>query len=140
MGLKSAIQLAVGSAFTAIGDLGETLDYIHEGIEPSYDVTTGLVTSDSATVTLRPRVVMVPFNSKVAKKLPGDLVEIARPGDEVALIPGVDMTIEPTTGDKIVRSDETWVVKGFTRDPADGLWIILVKRAGGGAEGELVFH
>lgn len=140
MGLKSTIRTAVGVAFSAIGDLQELLDYIHEGQEPSYDPTTGSVTSDSDTVTLQVRVTLVNASGKVMENMPADLVEVSRPGDMVALIPGIDMTREPTTGDKIVRNDETWVVKGFATDPADGLWKVLVKRVGGGADGVLVFN
>lgn len=138
MGLQATIQSIVGTAFDAIGDLKETVDYTHEGQEPDYDPTTGSVTSDVGTVSLEVRAVFVAV--EVAKNLPADLVEVARPGDELALIPGVDMTIKPTTGDKITRLDETWVVKGFVRDPAQGLWKILVKRIGGGADNVLVFH
>lgn len=138
MGLQSTIQSLVGTAFTAIGDLKETVDYIHEGTESDYDVTTGLVTPDVATVTISVEAVLVPIKS-TAKTLPADLVEVALPGDHVALIPGEQLSIKPTTGDKIVRLDEAWVVKGFTRDPAKGLWKILVRRPGGGADGELVF-
>ena len=139
MGLQSTIQSLVGTAFNAIGDLKETVDYTHEGQEPDYDPTTGLVTSDSATVTVQVEAVFVAIKS-TAKTLPTDLVEVALPGDYVALIPGIQLSIKPTTGDTIVRLDETWVVKGMSRDPAKGLWIILVRRQGGGADSILVFH
>lgn len=139
MGLQAIVQSAVGTAFTAIGDLAEDVDYTHEGQEPDYDTGTGSVTPDSATVSLEVRAVFVPFE-KMAKNAPAELVEVALPGDQLALIPGTDMTIKPTTGDKITRLDEAWVVKGFVRDPAEGLWKVLVRRVGGGADGELVFH
>lgn len=141
MGLQSTIQSVVGTAFLAIGDLAEPVDYIHEGQEPDYDTTTGLVTSDVETVTLRiDEAVLVPFSKKVAEQSPADLVEVSLPGDWLALIPGNSLSIEPTTGDKIVRLDETWVVKGFARDPAKALWKILIRRVGGGADGELIIH
>jgi hypothetical protein len=139
MGLKATIQSLVGTAFEAIGDLQETVDYIHEGQEPDYDTSTGSVTPDSDTVTLAVRAVLVLFSS-IEKQMPSNLVEVALPGDYVALIPGIDMAREPTTADRLVRLDETWVVVGFTRDPAEGLWKVLIRRVGGGADGELVFH
>lgn len=140
MGFQSLIQSAVGNAFDTIGDLKETMDYIHEGQEPDYSTTTGLVTPDTATVTLTVRAMLLALDNPAASNLPGDLIEVSRPGDMVALIPGEDITIEPTTGDKLTRLDETWVVKGFAIDPAGGLWKMIVKRVGGGADGVLVFH
>lgn len=139
MGLKSTVQKLVGTAFNAVGDLVETVDYTHEGQEPDYDTTTGLVVSDSATVTLAVRAIFTPFN-KSDKRLPTALVHVGLPGDQLVLVPGVDISISPTTGDKIVKDDDTWLVKGFVRDPAEGLWKFIVGRPGGGAEGEAVFH
>lgn len=139
MGLSATIQSLVGTAFTAIGDLQETVDYTHEGQEPDYDVTTGLVTSDVATVTIQVRAVFKALK-KADPRLPTELVEVALPGDQLVLVPGLDVTISPTTGDKIVKDDDAWLVKGFVRDPAEGLWIFLVGRVGGGADGEMVFH
>lgn len=139
MGLQSTIQNLVGTAFTAIGDLQQLHDYIHEGQEPDYDPTSGDITSDVATVTLQVRAVVLSAEATV-DKLPTSLVEVFRPGDQLALIPGVDMTISPTTGDKLVKDDDTWLVKGFVLDPAGGLWQVLMTRVGGGADGVLVFH
>ena len=139
MGLQSTVQKLVGTAFTAIGDLQETVDYTHEGQEPDYDPTLGLVTPDSATVTIQVRAVFTPFK-KGDPRLPTELVEVGLPGDQLVLVPGIDVTISPTTGDKIVKDDDSWQVKGFTRDPAEGLWKFIVTRIGGGADGQLVFH
>ncbi len=140
MGLQTTIQNLVGTAFSAIGDLAETVDYIHEGQEPDYDTTTGDVTSDSDTSTVPVRAVILSAGKTAMEKLPTALVEVARPGDQLALIPGSDLTISPTTGDKLVKDDDTWLVKGFAADPARGLWKVLLTRVGGGADGSLVFH
>lgn len=139
MGLQATVQKLVGTAFTVIGDLQEAVDYIHEGQEPDYDPTTGLVTSDVATVTLSVRAVFLPFN-KNDRRMPTELVEVALPGDQLVLVPGLDITISPTTGDIIVKDDDSWLVRGFVRDPAEGLFKFLVGRVGGGADGALVFH
>lgn len=139
MGLQATVQSLVGTAFTAVGDLAETVDYTHEGQEPDYDTTTGLVTSDVATVTIQIRAMFLALK-KDDSRLPTELVEVALPGDQLVLVPGVDVTISPTTGDKIVKDDDTWLVKGFARDPAEGLWKFVVGRVGGGADGLLVFH
>lgn len=139
MGLSATIQSLVGTAFDAVGDLQQRHDYIHEGTEPDYDVTTGAVTPDPATVTLSVRAIFKALK-KADPRLPTELVEVALPGDQLVLVPGIDITISPTTGDKIVKDDDAWLVKGFVRDPAEGLWTFLVSRVGGGADGELVFH
>lgn len=139
MGLTSTIQKLVGTAFDAVGDLKETVDYIHEGQEPSYDPTTGLVTSDSATTTIQVRAIFKAF-SKSDQRLPTELVQVGLPGDQVVLVPGVDVTISPTTGDKVVKDDDTWLVRAAVRDPAQGLWIMIAGRVGGGSDGEAVFH
>ncbi len=139
MGLTSTIQKLVGTAFAAIGDLQETVDYIHEGQEPSYDTTTGLVTPDSATTTIGVRAMFKAFN-KNDTRLPTELVQVGLPGDQVVLIPGVDVTLSPTTGDKIVKDDDTWLVKAAVRDPAEALWIMVASRVGGGSDGQAVFH
>jgi len=140
MGLRSTIQSIVGTAFTAIGDLQDGVSYTHEGQEPDYDPTTGNVTSDSATSTVSVRAVILSAGSAEIEKLPTALVEVAKPGDQLALIPGVDLTIAPTTGDKLALDDDTWLVKGCVADPAIGLWKILMTRVGGGADDSLVFH
>ncbi len=139
MGLQSTIQKLVGSAFDTIGDLKETVDYIHEGQEPSYDPTTGAVTPDSATTTIQVRAIFKAF-TKTDTRLPTELVQVGKPGDQVVLVPGVDVTIKPNTGDKIVKDDDTWLVKGAVPDPAEGLWTMIVTRVGGGSDGEAVFH
>lgn len=140
MGLQATIQNLVGTAFDAIGDLKETVDYIHEGQEPDYDPTTGIVTSDSDTSTVQVRAVILAAGDATEEQLPTSLVEVARPGDQLALIPGVDMQTAPTTGDKVVKDDDSWLVKGMEADPAGGLWKVLLTRLGGGADGSLVFH
>lgn len=139
MGLQATIQSLVGTAFDVIGDLKETVDYTYEGQEPDYDPTTGAVTPDVDTVTLQVRAVFLPFN-KADRRMPTELVEVALPGDQLVLVPGTDVTISPTTGDTIVKDDDTWLVRGFIRDPAEGLYKFLVGRVGGGADGALVFH
>lgn len=140
MGLQSVIQKAVGQAFEAIGDLQQLHDYVHEGQEPDYDSTTGDVIPDVARVTLQVRATILAAGKDSLDKLPTSLMQVARPGDQLALIPGVDMTISPTTGDQLIKDDSTWRVKGFVLDPAGGLWKVLVTRVGGGADGQLVFH
>jgi len=140
MGLQATIQNLVGTAFGAIGDLAETVDYIHEGQEPDYDPTTGDVTSDSDTSTIQVRAVILSVGQTKMEKLPTALVEVAKPGDQLGLIPGMDLQQSPTTGDKLVKDDDTWLVKGFAADPAVGLWKVLLTRVGGGADDTLVFH
>lgn len=140
MGLQATIQNLVGTAFSAIGDLARTVDYVHEGQEPDYDPTTGAVTSDSDTSTISIRAVILAAGAKTMDKLPTDLVEVAKPGDQLGLIPAVDLQAAPTTGDKLVADDDTWLVKGCSTDPADGLWKVLLTRVGGGADGSMVFH
>jgi len=140
MGLQSTIQNLVGTAFSAIGDLAGTVDYIHEGQEPDYNPTTGDVTSDSDTSTVQVRAVILSVGQTAMEKLPTGLTEVARPGDQLGLIPAVDLQTSPTTGDKLVKDDDTWLVKGFAADPAGGLWKVLLTRVGGGADSALVFH
>ncbi len=139
MGLQATVQSLVKTAFEAIGDIPEAVDYTHEGQEPDYDPTSGAVTPDPATFTVRlERVLFIPFKDN--ETAPSALVAIALPGDYLVLIAGLDLSVKPTTGDKIVRQDETWIVKGFTSDPAEGLWKILARHPGGGADGEVQFH
>lgn len=140
MGLQATIQNLVGTAFDAIGDLKETVDYIHSGQEPDYDPTTGAVTPDSDTSTVSVRAVILAAGSKTMEKLPTDLVEVAKPGDQLGLIPAVDLQRAPTTGDRLVLDDDSWLVKGCSTDPAEGLWKVLLTRLGGGADGSVVFH
>lgn len=140
MGLAATVQKLVGVAFTAVGDLQQTVSYTHEGQEPDYDPTTGNVTSDSDTSTIQVRAIFLSVGKAEIDKMPTSLVEVAKPGDQFVLIPQVDLQTAPTSGDKIVLDDDTWLVKGFMTDPAEGLWKVLVTRVGGGADGVLVFH
>jgi len=140
MGLEATVQRLVGVAFTAVGDLQKTVSYTHEGQEPDYDPTTGNVTSDSATSTVQVRAIFLSVGKSEIDKMPTSLVEVAKPGDQLVLIPQVDLQTAPTSGDKIVLDDDTWLAKGFMADPAEGLWKVLVTRVGGGADGVLVFH
>ena len=139
MGLLDTVQNLVNTAFDAIGDLKETVSYTHQGKSSTYDTATGTVYDDPASFTVQVRAIFTNLR-KAEEELPSQLIEVALVGDQVVLIPGVDLGVEPTTGDRIIRLDETWVVKGFVRDPAKGLWKILVTRVGGGADDELVFH
>lgn len=138
MGLQSTIRSLVGTAFSSIGDLAETVEYHHNGIEADYDPTTGDVTTDTAAFTANVKAVFV--NTKDEKQMPSALVTIALPGDQLALIPGTELTEEPNTGDHIAKDDDKWLVVGKATDPATGLWKLLVRKLGGGAEESLVFH
>lgn len=141
MGLSSTIQNLVGTAFEAIGDLKKTVDYIHKGQEPDYDPTTGIVQDDTDTSTVQVRAVLLKASDAGDRGIfPTELVEVARPGDLLALIPNADFQTAPTTGDELVFDDDTWLVKDLIVDPADGLWKVLLTRVGGGADGSLVFH
>lgn len=140
MGLQATIQNLVGTAFSAIGDLKRTVDYIHKGQEPDYDPTTGLVQPDANTSTVQVSAVLIKITSKTTDVLPTELVEVARPGDWLALIPNTDLQTAPTSGDEVVFDDDTWTVVGMAVDPANALWKVLLTRIGGGADGALVFH
>lgn len=141
MGLSATIQNLVGTAFTAIGDLKKTVSYIHKGQEPDYDTTTGAVQQDPDTSPVLVSAVFVKGSDAISRgTMPTALVEVARPGDWLALIPNSDLQTAPTTGDEVILDDDTWVVKDLAIDPATALWKVLLTRVGGGAEGSLVFH
>lgn len=141
MGLKSTVQKLVGTAFSAVGDLKKTVDYFHVDPNPDYDTTTGEVTRDPASFSGRVGAVLLTAKAAIDRGvMPTDLVEVARPGDWLALIPNTDLKKQPTTGDEIIFDDEKWLVKGIGTDPAEALWKVLIRRLGGGAEGLLQEH
>ena len=91
MGLEATVQKLVGVAFTAVGDLQKTVAYYHAGQEPDYDPTTGDVTPDSDSSSINVRAIFKSVGKADIDKMPTSLAEVAKPGDQLVLIPGVDL-------------------------------------------------
>lgn len=127
MSLRTTIRNLVGVAFSAIGDLAETITYTQPRNDATYDDVTGTVDQGTLTV-ITPRAVFEAADSKQEPDLSA-LQQQAVSGDQFVYIPGIDLTVTPTTRDTFVRADGlTWLVKGMQHDPARGLWILLASR------------
>lgn len=122
MTLSSTLNTLVGRTFSLIGDLAQRGTYYHPGTLV-YDPDTDTQTETGA-ITLT-NVRMVP--TEITKVLQLDNVPM-KPGDQVVLIPNVDLTFEPAENDTLTLNGWTWNVQRVMTVPGQSLWKLLVRR------------
>lgn len=134
MGLQSLVQGLVNTAFSALGDLAQEVQYLHKGSRPAYDTTTGKVLPS---VREALEVVRAVISTRTNSKGSGyeDTSSKEAPGRLKALIPSVDLKVgPPATNDRIIRNNETFVVQGVDIDAAQACWVLDIEREGGSVQ------
>jgi len=122
MGLRDTIKKAVDTAFLAMGDIPESVQYGSVVADPTYDPTTGVITSSDGLYAVS--VVFIEFtDSEKANTNSG-----IRNTDRKALMPMAvlkDLLIEPKVNDYLVRgsgpNEVNWNLVSFSLDPTESL-------------------
>lgn len=121
MGFKSAVQSVVNAAFNAIGDIKTDISIVTNNSNPSYNPSTGAITSSSTSYSLQ--AVVVKYNRR---EIDGASVLAT---DAKIIVNGSDISVVPTTTDTIVIDSVTWNILNVLRDPSDSILEIHARRA-----------
>lgn len=127
MGLKTAIQNAVKSGFTALGEsskdgLQVSITYSQITSNGTYDPSTGaksgLVSSDTIFDAIQ-------YDINI-NELDGKKVLV---GDQKVIFPSDRISFTPSFDDYITIGSQKWSIIMFTQDPAGATWELLVRRS-----------
>lgn len=122
MGLRSTIQNAVTTAFSAIGDIPVTATYHHTAWGDDFDPATGMREDAGTNETVS--VVLMDFNKNER------LVDGFEPGDKKAMLRQAALTgSDPDFDDYLTISGIKWHIIGISSDPADATWTLSIRRA-----------
>lgn len=123
MGLTTTLRAAVATAFTAVGDLAETVTYSHRTGATYANGTVTTTTEDTELSAL-----FVEYSSR--EKQDAAIL----PNDRRAIIQAAELDVQPVVDDTLIRaSGETWTVIAVTMlgthdDPADAAaWDLQVR-------------
>ncbi len=120
MGLKETIQGAVGSGFTALGNLRETVTYLAFQTTSAYAPSTGTYTRTETPYALSG--LFVRYGQRDI-----DGVQI-KPHDQKFLFVPSALPVEPQLNDRLLRADGSyWEVIDRRKDPASALWSLQVR-------------
>lgn len=122
MGLKDTIKSAVGSGFTALGDLKTTVTFKTHTANPSYNPTTQAISESSTSVSVTG--VLARYNRR---QIDGQVIQ---PNDQKFLFLQSAITFSPTLIDSVIISGAEWQVIDVSKDPADAIWVMQIRQAG----------
>ncbi len=128
MGLRDAIQGAVNAGINALGDIPVSANY--ESLSSStYDASAGTPTTVYSTIA-GVKVVIGEFRFAANAGIRGSDPDFdVKARDKEALISGKAVsTITPKPEDRIVHDGETWNVVNVFPDPAEGAWVLQIRR------------
>lgn len=121
-GLRGVIQKVVSTAIAAVGDLAISVTYIATEKQTLYNPTLDKIQLEG---TEYPNLAVV-FAEFSSKEINGEKV---RATDQKALIAFLDLPVTPKIGDRIHKSTiDHWQVQDKDIDPADGLWILQIRK------------
>jgi hypothetical protein len=120
MSLKTAIQDAVASVLSAVGDIAVSCTF-HSMGTMTYNTTTGAYTeADGTNVTIS--AILTDFEAQYIDN------QIILPTDRQALVAASELSdVSPKPGDYITISTERWNVVSFQLDPADALYSFHIR-------------
>lgn len=117
---KKLLQAAAQAGIRFTGDIAESITY-YDVSQPTYDADTGVLVSDETTLTIS----KVVFTSYVQAELKDSDIQKT---DRKAIIAYKDISITPSIGDKIKKSDDSlWVIKNKEQDFATAFWFLQVR-------------
>lgn len=119
MGLSATISSAVQAAFTALGDIPQSVTYTSKGTS-TYNPTTGAVTSTDTTYTVS--MVLESYSSREIDN------QIILSTDQKATIPQANLTPTPKVTDTITISSVVWGIVGIGQDPASATWVFQLRK------------
>jgi hypothetical protein len=118
MGLRSTIQNAANSAFTALGDIPISVTYTQVS-NGGYDTATGSITEITSTET-----VTAIITSYAEERINAGL---AQSTDRQALIPGKDLGLIPKPQDRISFDSTDYEVYKVEKDPVSAIYKLQLR-------------
>ena len=119
MSLKDTIKAAAKTAFAAVGDIKTSTTY-QSASSGAYDPTLGKRTITTESTTLD--AIITDYR---AFEIDGDKIQI---GDQLITILQESLTVMPSKADSIIANGSTWLVIGYTQDPAGATWAIQTRQ------------
>lgn len=119
MGLRSTIQNAVNSAFSAMGDIPISITYTQVS-NGGYDANTGSTTETTTSLTLT--AIITSYDQERIN------AGISLATDQQMLLPGKDLSITPKPQDRVTFDNFTYEVYQVERDPTSALYKIQLRR------------
>ncbi|MBT4080296.1 MAG: hypothetical protein HOE82_06755 [Gammaproteobacteria bacterium] len=121
--MREDIATAIGNAFTALGDIPETVTY-RQRTDGSYNAATGVVSHTDTDTSV----------SAVVEPLTGgqepNIIAEEHSGDLSFTFQQSDLSVEPNTNDEIIRNSEVYTVSQIIADPAGATFRIIGSRQG----------
>lgn len=119
MSLRALVQDAVASAYTALGDIPESVTYASKPTA-SYNPTTGATTLNATNYS-----VSMVFVKYRREEIDGEQI---RPEDTKGLLPSKDLGFSPGLNDTITRNGQILAVTRMALDPTASLYILQLRR------------
>lgn len=121
-GLQEAFQKAAAAAFTAAGNVKESVTVrIKSSSNPAYNPSTDSVTDSYTDYTVN----ALPSGYDT-KEIDGRTILNT---DEKLMILVEDLpSITPKRNDQIIRDSVTWEIESVHKDPADALWTLQIRK------------
>lgn len=126
MGLKEAIQSAVGGGFNAFGNV--RLSGVYHVTSTSYNATTGETTDTITDHNIQ--VIREEFSTSDLGVADKSEASTPKAGDFKLLLPNHGLKFGPSTKDTITISGLKHNIVGKKIDPADAVWILHVRARG----------
>lgn len=123
MGLRATIASGVATAFTALGDVAETVTY-RQRADGSYNATTGTVSHSDTDISVK--AIVEPITGQQEANIIAD----EHSGDLSVLVKAADMTVTPDTGDQVIRNNLVHTVNQIIFDPAGATYKFMVGKQG----------
>ena len=127
--MKAAIQRRVLRGLKRLGDVRE--EVTHSQVSTgTYDTDSGTVSTTTTSATCK--VIFTDYTLREISLAQGQI----QVQDQRALIAPSELSLTPKAEDTLTRSNgEVWriVKEGFSRDPAEALWILQVRKYTDGA-------
>lgn len=128
---RNLLSGLVETAFSAVGDIAEQVQYEHKPSKPDYDPETGKKLPALGGAIEVVRAVFQPLSRSKS----GGYDDVARreaAGRLEVLIPSADFKVNPpATNDRLLRNNESYVVRGVETDPASAMWTLEIEREAG---------
>ena len=125
MSLKATIQSAVGTAFTAVGDLKKSVTYRRTSGTPSYDPATGQFSATETDYVID----VVEVGKQTVFTNPTLMAQLKVPIDTISnlfVIQRADLTDRPISDDKIISSGTTYPVIDVLEEPSESIWLVAI--------------
>jgi hypothetical protein len=122
MGLREVFQAGASSAFSAFGNIKEPVSYYSASSNPTYNATTGAVTTGLTSETVN--MIFIYYRREEIDN--ADMNVLAT--DIKGICVQSELSATPRIGDLVKRGSLTYRVEYFNQDPAGAMWKFKLRK------------